>query len=655
MKIEELEKLIPMYAKAYYEGAEIISDEKFDALVDELREKKPESVILSTPGWGYVQTGKKARHGYQIVKSLDKVKTYAELPQRFKEVKGAYLSPKLDGISCMTYFKEGKLIQAITRGDGEEGKDITEKLRAIIGSEIKDISFTGGVRGELIISKANWEVIKEKYPEYINARNLCSGWMGSDDRSIEELKLIDYVVYKVIGQENTETPFTNKGDIIKWLANNFSKTIPHESLRDVDCLPNDGFDNYEDGSAGYMKKAFDDYSKMGFELDGVVISVPEVVYSSSGFYYIYDEIAYKFQAEIKEALVKQINWEMSRTQRYIPVVEIEPMFLSGATITNITGNNAKYLVDNGIGAGAKIEICRSGEVIPKHMDTLEMADPNLPTKCPHCGADLQWVGVDLKCVAEDCSNVTESDLKIWCETIGETDGFAWVLMKKYLDEFKVSSIDTLYEKKLEIIRYMELKKSVTDKKALDFFDKLFVESIDVEKALRALNIPRLGNSSSKAIGKNETLYNRLKNFAVYGVVAPSGDSTGAYDDTTANRNDLEDNLLQLLGQATTKSIMTSSKLSNLRYVGDRVAFKEQRSADEITYIAITGGLETMKRDAFVKYIEDFGYEMVSNLKKCKYLITNNPNSGSSKNKEAEKYGIELITEKDFLALLKGGN
>lgn len=264
----------------------------------------------------------------------------------------------------------------------------------------------------------------------------------------------------------------------------------------------------------------------------------------------------------------------------------------------------------------------------------------LPEKCPICNHTLVWDGVDLKCAFKGCPNIEYSDLRQWCETIGETDGMAWTLMEQYLYKFRIMSISDLYcletNEKIDNWSYFS-NLSITDKKAVEFFAKLYLNEVDVEKALIALNIPRLGDKTAKDLAKETDVIKEI--------IHDIG-SVGCISDAVCKR------LLEVVKDATTKSIMENqtTRLKNILYVANRIKYKEIKNK-EIVKVAVTGSLETMKRSAFEKYIEEYGYELSSSIKSCKYLITNNPNSGSSKNKDAQKYGVEIITERDFLSLL----
>lgn len=268
----------------------------------------------------------------------------------------------------------------------------------------------------------------------------------------------------------------------------------------------------------------------------------------------------------------------------------------------------------------------------------------LPTKCPVCGADLEWVGVDLKCNNKECPNVKLSDLQQWCESIGETDGLQWTLMKQYLDLYGIDEIEDLYIKQTFILNDLNTKKlSITELKIKDFFERLYVNPVPVERALVGLNIPRLGEKTAKLFKDKKPLVDRMLLFFL---------NMNPQDD-----NYIKTSLLDLVKDATTTSIYENQiKFTNLRFLYDdsltksRLQYEEQRLGEK-KYIAVTGALTKMKRKDFEEYISKYGYELTSNLKKCLYLVTNTPDSGSSKNKDAQKYGVEIITEENFLKKL----
>lgn len=629
MDIEELENSIRYYSTKYYEGEPVVTDEVFDSLVDKLRTLKPDSEVLKT-GWGFEVNGAKVKHKYSHIGSLDKTKTFEDIPDRFKN-KTIYISPKLDGLSAVVYYQNGTLIKAVTRGNGEYGKDITNKLKIILGPTISDRKFTGAVRGELIISNTNWNKLQNKYTNLIAPRNFAAGIINRKDID-EDIQYIDLVVYKIIGQENTPI-LEDRESILHWLQLNFTHCIP------ICYYPTLNKQCWET----YHTETFNKFEQLGYGLDGLVLDSSNVLYDNSTMSYNYDEVAFKFKAETTETTIKNIEWTLSKSQRLVPVAVVEPVELSGAIINRATCNNAQMVKDLGLGVGSTIEITRSNEVIPCIVNVIEESTQPLPDKCPICGSQLQWVGVDLKCVNNQCPNIELSNLQQWCESIGETDGLQWTLMKQYLDLYKIGNISDLYTNKDIVLKDLSSKRlTITEEKIYEFFKKLYIEPVPIYKALLALNIPRLGEKTCKVLAKEKQLilgyYSYLLDY-----------SHGIYTDVTPYYN----KFIEVVKQATQMSIWQNSiRFLNLRYLFQdaRVIFEDTVDNVSIKYIGVTGSLETMKRKDFENYINKYGYELTTNIKKCCCLVANN-SSTSSKYKEAQKYNIPIITEKEFLQKL----
>lgn len=637
MTIEELEANISYYAEKYYLGSPEISDEQFDMMVDKLRQLNPNSKVLRT-GWGFEVVGDKVKHKYSHIGSLDKTKSYKEIPERFKD-KTVYISPKLDGLSAVVYYENGKLVKGVTRGNGEYGKDITNKLLSILGPNIVDSKFTGGVRGELIISDKNWKLLQQKYNNLIAPRNFAAGIINRKELD-EDIKYIDLVVYKIVGQENTPI-YTTRDEILNWLSINFKHTIPnyyYPILNEISWNM-------------YHKETFDKFRTIGYGLDGLVLTNSEVPYNYHTKEYIYDEVAFKFEAEKTVTKIKQIEWELSRTQRMVPVAVVEPVELSGAIINRATCNNAKMVLDLGLGSDAEVVITRSNEVIPQILEVINISTDVLPDVCPKCGYKLVWEGVDLKCNNKNCINIQQSDLQQWCESIGQTDGLQWTLMKQYLDSYNILSIQDLYAKKDIVLTDLNTKAlTITETKIKQFFEKLYIHPIEADKALVALNIPRLGEKTSQILAENSVI---LMNFFAY--------CYGIIYQKNISISDPKTQLLELVKDATTQSLYDNKdKFINLKYLfnldfsNTRIVFPESNNTD-VKFVAVTGSLQSMKRKEFEQYIKKYGYELTSNLKKCEYLINNDITSTSTKNKQAKQYNIPIITEQEFINKLNNLN
>lgn len=630
MNVDELEAQISYYSSKYYAGETEISDEQFDMLVDRLRQLKPTSSILNT-GWGFEVIDDKVKHKYAHIGSLDKSKTYSDIPERFKNTT-VYISPKLDGLSAVVYYQNGQLVKGVTRGNGEYGKDITDKMYKILGGNISDNKFTGAVRGELIISNANWVKLQQKYDNLIAPRNFVAGIInrkGIDD----DLQYVDLVVYKVVGQENKPI-FNNRQEVLWWLKVNFKNAVPEYYYPILN----------EASWATYHNTTFEQFKQLGYGLDGLVLTNPSVQYNSQTMGYVYDEEAFKFPSETTTTTIKEVVWELTRTQRYVPVAVVEPVELSGAIVERATCNNAQWVKEMQLGAGAEVELTRSNEVIPQILTVLQPSSELLPEVCPVCGEKLVWDGVDLKCNNSNCPNIKLSDLQQWCECVGETDGLQWTLMKQYLDKYGVSDIAELYKRAVEILYDLSTRKlSITEAKVAEFFNKLYIDPVPIEKALVGLNVPRLGEKTAKILSTEQTLIDTIVRMACGSVY------TEIYDDVKSK-------CLNLVKEATTLSLLTNlDKFKTLRYVYDKFFEKSRlvynESKLDVKFIAVTGALKTMKRKDFEKFIATYGYELSTSIKQCKYLVTNDPNSGSSKNKQAKENNIPIISEEEFLKIL----
>ncbi len=617
-KVLELEDKIRYYAQKYYEGNPEISDQIFDELVDELRKLYPESEVLNKTGWGYEPTiGEKVSHKYQKMGSLGKAKTWDAIPDVFKNNGPVCVSQKLDGLSAVVYYKNGNLVQGITRGNGEIGIDITDKMRILAPNYIKE--FTGAVRGELIIPNKNWKLMKELNPDLISARNTAAGIINRNEIT-DDLSYVVFCVYKVVGCEGN-VPFSNTLEMRKFLMDNFSNTVT--TLYPV--LYDERFWNT------HSEYTFEEMKEKGYSIDGLVLTMNEFNIKENGAIE-YEEIAYKFKSETAETKVTGIEWNLSRNQRLVPVVEIEPVELSGAIIKRATGFNAKYILDNKIDIDAIIEIERSGEVIPYINKVIEKPSVfKLPEVCPVCREKLEWNGVDLVCNNIDCSNRSYSNLMVWSDIIGKVDGLGRNIKANFFKENEVNTLEDLYNKPLGYNI-----ETATGKKLDKFVNKILFDQVDIIDALCALNIPRLGRTTATKLAENVELCKKFVNYALT---------------RNIDQNTIEE-ITKIIGQATAKQILVAERLNSLKYISDRLSYPMKKEhIESVGKIAVTGSLEGMTRKQFEELVSKYGYSLTSNMKDAEYLVTNNPDPTSSKGKKAKELGIGIITQKEFIKML----
>lgn len=367
----DLEKKLQEAAQKYYtDGTSDLTDEEFDALVDQLRIEQPDSILFKV-GWGYDVAddhtpGMKRKHLYTTIGSLDKCHDLKEIGRDFVGP-DLDISTKLDGLSCVLYYDHGLLKYALTRGDSFTGIDITDKVLKIQPKFAKTTDpFTGAIRGEILMSFENFEKFKAAHEDAKNPRNSTAGLINGKD-TFEDLPYLNIVLYTVVhDDEAIEDPMFTVSEtreyILRLFGNDDSLVVPYHTIN----LDND--DNYIDNS--WFIKTMEHYREdlyRQYPADGLVLSKNNIKCDDKGTY-IYTAKAFKFPAESKITKIIDIEWNMSKTKMAVPRVLLEPVELSGTTVQACAGYNAQYILDHKLRPGTLIKIRRSGEVIPQIVD-----------------------------------------------------------------------------------------------------------------------------------------------------------------------------------------------------------------------------------------------------------------------------------------------
>lgn len=385
----ELENLIKKCAQFYYEGNPFISDQNFDILLSELKNIDPENTLLKTVSFGYTPNKNtnlcKYKHWFECT-SLDKY-TENNIRNAFPLSTSVVVTPKLDGGSARAYYKDGKLSRVVSRGDGITGLDITSNM--LYGCTIPltvPIKEAFSVRGEIIISYDSFKEIKGSHP-----RNSAVGLSQSKYSKREELSHLEFIVYTL---ERPDINSTKQSDL-EFLSELKFKTVPFNFYK-----------NYQDflvnlSSFSLTNSLISKINNIEYPIDGLVISDNLTKKSS----------AFKFKAKSEITTVKDIIWTCSRTGRYIPVLSVEPVELSGAIISNVTANNLSYLEDLQAGIDSVITIVRSNEIIPLITEVILPAKITYPVICYKCGEKLTVGKTDLTCDNEQCPSKTNQVIK----------------------------------------------------------------------------------------------------------------------------------------------------------------------------------------------------------------------------------------------------
>lgn len=578
----ELEKKIVDAAQAYYtDGSSELTDEEFDNLVEQLRVENPESPLLKKTGWGYSvgadsTPGMKYKHKYGIAGSLDKCRTWEEVKPIFRN-QFVDISLKLDGISVLLYYRDGKLYQALTRGDGEVGIDITDKIKCIksVPDDI-DSQFTGAIRGEIVMSFDNFEKFKKIHSEAKNPRNTAAGLINGKEIT-EEITLLDVVVYSIVGCENNYAnyKFMRIDNVRSWLNVWFRYLAPNTEIKMIESVIAEDFPRIKDRWADVWPS------------DGLVITYSELSFDSDSI--MQQSQAFKFKAETAQTKVLEVEWNMSKTGYAVPKVRIKPIFLSGTTVQYCTGYNAKYIKDNNIAVGSIVEIEKHGEIIPTINKVIaESNKAELPKFCPHCQTELQWEGVHLKCMNPQCSNSNTKDTLIWTGVLAPVDMLGDSLKQTFFTEIygEVPTIETLmYDRTNAYSNAAEGTQAYRMRKMLD---SLFgADHIALVDAIRALNIPRFGDINASKLAEYPDEVHELLQIACDGSCANGMKTLKLFNTLTS-----------CIGAANSMSLQNNmDKVARLKFIEKRIDWSvTKHTSSTFGKVAITGKLSVKRAD-----------------------------------------------------------
>ena len=640
--MNKLESMIKQASQKYYsDGSSEYTDSEFDMMLEDLKKENPDSKLLTDVGHGYdinqdSTYGVRRKHKYGDIIGLEKCHNWKELRKEFKDEESIYyITPKIDGMSIVCYFKDGRLDVALTRGsrDGDTGIDVTDKVKYIIEFHHMfhfTYKFTGAIRGEIVMSQEKFEDITKKYPHgldgkkpFSNPRNTTAGIMNRKDYDKRDLEYLNILFYYVVGAEKDDY-FSHidddlYGHIMSWIYEqlNISNIVPMH----VTKLYEDTFEEKMTDVRRILNLV--NFGLEDFPTDGLVINKSAQYHESTGEI-SYDAQAFKFPAESCKTEVTDVIWNLSKTHYLIPIVQVEPVQLSGATVTYATGFNADWIQMHKVSAGSIVTLTRSGEVIPYILDVQSKEDrySYVPSSCPECGHKLEWEGVHLTCTNKQCPNALKQDVMEWVNHLVPMDNFGDKLRYMYLSEMlgQEFTVECLMRKLRD--GYTVVGSSIQDNMFKKFLNRLQHDEFSLQQSLEALNVPRLGEVTSRKLSMHQDIVDYI----------------------IAEGHFPMDDVEKIVGQATATSILQNRwKFNRLKFIRDRIKSNEVEFRGKV---AITGKL-SVKRKEFEEELKQHGYFASNISKDCKFLITDDPNSSSSKNIQATKWGIQKITEEEF--------
>ena len=631
-RIKELEELIVKYQKAYYDGEGIISDAEFDKLWDELTELDPANPILQRVG---ADSGNFAK--IQHVMPMGSQEKAAN-PEQFlawaaKHEYDQYLVEyKLDGASLELQYEKGKLVRAVTRGDGSIGDDITANARKMNGvlHEIRKngelVPFTGGVRGEVIMTH---EVHQNYFSDKANCRNAANGLMKrKDGQGSEYLKLITYDALSTDGK----TFFTTEQEKIRWLMDCGFNVVKLVICKNAERV------------IAYRAKVMEERKDLEYDIDGLVVKESVINYEDASRARPDRQIAFKFSLEEAVTTLRQVEWSINGGT-YTPVAIFDEVELNGTKVQRASLANPDTMRKLGVRIGSHVVVVKRGEIIPKIESVveekgLETTPIELPCTCEVCGTALVDEGSRLYCPNKKCSKRVLHQLLKFQQIVDIRD-LGETLITQLFNDKRLQSISDIYSLTAEdLVPYFLNSESIEAEKKSLGAEKVY-KSIQAHRRMR-LSVFLAGFDIE---GFGETLAEKL--------------IQAGYNTLEKLLSATEDQIAGVYGFA---DIMARIVKEGLEENADEMKALVESGTIELESIGggalaglsfcFTGELVTMKRaDAELLVKKAGGSTKSSVTKDLSYLVTNDKESGSSKNVKAAKLGIPVIDEKEFLKLL----
>ena len=660
-KMKLLVDRLNAYRDAYYNKNEsLVSDKEYDALFDQLAALEQQTGIVypnsptATVGYEAVSKLQKVAHNHPLL-SLGKTTNLQEFCDYF-EGKPMNLMAKMDGLTASVVYRDGVLRSAESRGNGEGGEDITHTARTFCNLPQK-IPFKGEliVDGECIIDYPTFRRInQQEQTEYKNPRNLVSGTVRQLDSRVSAQRGVKFIAWKLYAaSDEAGSPL----DDTKTYSSAFAlleklgfEVVPHVYLDNR--YPDEA--SRRDALETEMEALQQDCAAKGFPIDGLVGSFNDVAYGlslGSTGHHPKHSLAFKFYQDRNETVLRDIEWSTNRTGQVNPVAIFDPVEIDGTTVSRASLNNVSIIKELELGLGDTITVIKANQIIPMVTDNLTRSGSYVfPTTCGSCGTPLELRNDNgremLYCVNPHCPAIRLDQITYFVSRDAMNIlGLSQERLKLLIDRGFVRDFADLYHLDAHREELMEMERL-----GQDSVDNL-LSAIDASRncrmsnVLTAIGIPTIGKNNAKILAAQ---------------CAGEGNPLERFLELAKDNYDWS--VLDGFGDVMSSAInqYVADNEARIRPLLDvlNIAPEQPRAAGglEGKAFCITGKLlHYPNRDALVADIEKNGGKVVSGVSaKTNYLITNDKDSGSSKNQKAAKFGTKIISEDEFLALIAGG-
>lgn len=550
------------------------------------------------------------------------------------------VEPKIDGLSVALEYENGHFVRGATRGDGNVGEDVTENLRTIhtIPMVLENAPERLIVRGEVFMPKTSFRRLnrtqeEQGKPLFANPRNAAAGSLRQLDPKIAAKRGLDIYVFNVQLAEGKL--FTTHGESLDFLKDLGFPTIPHKLLSKPDEI------------GAEVTRIDAEREKLTCDIDGAVIKVNDLLQRErlgDTAKYPRWAVAYKYPPEIKETVVEDIVVQVGRTGVLTPKAVVSPVYLAGTTVTNATLHNQDFISQRDIRIGDTVKIRKAGEIIPEILEVVLSKRPEnavpyfLPDKCPICGAKTERDedGAFLRCTGAECpAQLSRNIAHFVSRDAMDIDGLGSAIVDALIEKGYLKSPADIYYLTPEEVGSLWQKGDTAAKKLLSAIEDS--KSRDVSRLIYALGIRQVGVKTGKVLATAFGSLDALEQASVEALteVPDVGEVTAGFiADWFAQPQSRH--LLERLRQA-------GVNFQSLRQVGD------QRFAG-MTFV-LTGALSRFTREEATEQIENLGGKVSGSVSKKTKFVVVGENAGS-KERKARELGIQILTEDEFLDLIR---
>lgn len=649
-KMERMKELVERLSKAAYayeqEDREIMSNFEYDALYDELKALEEETgtvlagSVTQKVGYEIASSLPKVTHPKRML-SLDKTKEVGKL-KSFVGTQEGLLSWKLDGLTIVCTYEDGQLVSAVTRGNGTVGEEITNNARTFKNLPLTiDVEGRLVLRGEAIITYDDFNRINDSLGEneekYKNPRNLCSGSVRQLNPAITAKRNVRLYAFTLVeGGPDFET----KSEQLDWLAEKGFKVVEYKKVT---------ASNIEEAIQYFA----DHIDQQEFASDGLVLTYNNRPYSASlgeTAKFPKDSIAFKWKDEVVETKLLGIEWNTSRTGLINPVAVFEPVEIEGTTVERASVHNISILDELELGVGDRITVYKANMIIPQIAENLTRShNIKIPERCPVCGAHTEIKqdkeSKTLLCTNSNCkAQRLRAFAHFTTRDAMNIEGLSEATIEKFLEKDYLEDFTSLYHLNQYEAEIVEMEgfgnKSYT--KLMNSIEKS--RDVAIANFIYALGIVQVGLGTAKLICKHF-------NYELEAMMSASKEELTAIDGVGPV---IAAEFAEYFSLEANQKMVRTLANDELRFKIEAVDVVLEDSKIAGKTFVVTGDVHHFKnRKELQAQIEALGGKVTGSVSKnTDYLINNDSESGSSKNKKAKELGIPILTEEQFLELIQ---